>query len=135
MLKRILLGLMLATLALPVTAKEGDYLFDTLKKPVWRKAWNNMLASGGPMPGWISLFSKNYNGVANPAALVSIAGQGYEIANVCKPHDCGGNELHVLFTPNGAQAWGLLLETGKPWRFLGGPDAAQQAALVKDAGQ
>lgn len=135
MLKRLLAGAMLAVMVLPVAAKEGDYLFDTLKRPVWRKAWNNMLASGGRMPEWIGVFSRTYNGVATPASLVNIGDKTYELATVCKPHDCGDNQLYVLFKSDGLQAFGLLLQTGKPQRFLGAPDAAQQAALVQGAAQ
>ena len=115
------------------SAQTGEYLFDTLKRPAFKKAWNAMLAGGGRVPPWVIAFGKGGNGVANPATAVTISGQAYQLGNVCKAHDCGGNEVHVLFAPGGTQAWGLLLETGKPPRFLGGPDAAQQMVLEDDA--
>ena len=125
-------SLALAVLAGAALAQQGPYLFDVLKKPAYRQSWNAMLAGSGALPGWIGIFSKTYNGVASPMTAVNAGGQAYEISNVCKPHDCGGNMLHVLFAPGGTQAWGLLENAGQKPRFIGSPDAAQQKALLAD---
>ena len=116
-------------------AEDGEYLFDLLKRSAHKTAWNAMLASGGKIPDWVRIFGDGGNGVASPSGLIAVGGQTYQIANVCKAHDCAGNEVHVLFSFGAAKAWGLLLETGKPQRFLGGPNAAQQQALREDLGK
>jgi Inhibitor of vertebrate lysozyme (Ivy) len=130
MLKRFAyVAALAATLSSGAFAAQGDYLFNTLKKPVWRKAWNAMLAGEKNVPKWVGVFTRTLNGTANPSDIVDINGESYELAMVCKPHDCGGNELYVLFQIDGGKAWGLLTETDKPARFLGNPDEAKKTAL------
>ena len=110
-------------------AQASPYLTDVLKKPTYRTAWNQLLASSKPTPSWLTTFTKTSNGVVTPAQPVTIAGQRYEAYSVCKPHDCADNRLEVIFSPGGQQVWGVLIvDAGKP-RFLGSPDAAITAAL------
>jgi hypothetical protein len=59
---------------------------------------------------------------------VTVGGESYLLGWVCKAHDCGDNQLHVLFSPDGKRAWGLLI-TGQQRSWLGKPDAAIQAAI------
>lgn len=107
---------------------EGPYLFDLMKKPAYRMAWDGMLKGAKP-PAWISVFRRTGNGVATPSTNTTIAGRNYELAHVCKPHDCGDNRFQVLFAAGGSQAWGALLEGGKQPRFFGGPSPEQRDAL------
>ena len=58
-----------------------------------------------------------------------VGGQPYLLGWVCKPHDCGDNELYVLFAPGARQAWGLLI-SGDKRSWLGRPDPAIQAAIL-----
>ena len=124
-----ILGLVLG---MPAVAADGDYLFNTLKKPPYHRAWDALLASGGKVPAWLVGFGKGGNGVANPARTVIVEGQPYQLNFVCQAHNCGGNELHILFDAGATQAWGLLLEDGKSRRFLGNPDAAMRKVLEGD---
>ncbi|MDB5532862.1 MAG: inhibitor of vertebrate lysozyme precursor [Hyphomicrobiales bacterium] len=115
-------------------AADGDYLFDTLKKPAYRKAWNVMLAGEKNIPAWLTIFSKTYNGVASPVKAVSVGGKAYLSGYVCKPHDCAENALQVFFSENAASAVALIRQDGKA-RYLGGPDAAIKAALDREIGE
>jgi hypothetical protein len=115
-------------------AANSDYLFDTLKKPAYRKAWNAMLASDRNIPPWLTAFSKTYNGVATPVETVIVGGKTYLSGYVCQPHACDGNALAVLFSENGGSATAVLLHDGKP-RYLGAPDAAIKAALDNAVGR
>jgi hypothetical protein len=128
------LGLFGVLVCASAFAADGDYLFDTLKKPAYRKAWNVMLAREKHIPAWLTAFSKTYNGVATPVETVTVGGNSYLSGYVCQPHACDGNALAVLFSENAGSATAVLLQDGKP-RYLGAPDAAIKAALDNAVGR
>ena len=70
-----------------------------------------------------------YDDAYDPAKTVQLGGKAYLLGYVCKAHDCGDNQLFVLFAPAGKQAWGLLLTGGSNEQWLGKPDASIQAAI------
>src|SRR5262249_48527838 len=85
--------LLIPLLSLPVTslsaaAREGEYLFDTLKKPAYRRAWDAML-KGHHVDPWLAKFARTQNGVAAPKKTITIQGVTYQAGWVCKPHECG----------------------------------------------
>ena len=115
-----------------VRAAQAPFLFDVLKRPVYRKTWNALLASQKPIPPWITIFSKTYNGVTAPADTVVVDGVTYQAFNVCKPHDCEAYGLEVYFTADGMKAYGAIIDPGfQGLRFLGSPPASVAAALSK----
>jgi len=59
-----------------------------------------------------------------------VDGEAYRFAWVCKPHDCAGNELNVLFGPGGSPAWALLTDNGAK-RWLGNPDEQIRGAITE----
>jgi hypothetical protein len=65
---------------------------------------------------------------SSPSKSVPTQGKVYTLGWVCKAHDCGDNQLHVLFAPGATQAWGLLTTSGQQ-KWLGNPDAAIQTAI------
>ncbi len=130
---KVLIRLVSATALLLAPARSGaqtaPYLTEVLKKPAYRTAWTQLLASSKPTPSWLTTFTKTSNGVETPSTPVTVAGQTYEAYSVCKPHDCSDNRLEVIYAPGGQQAWGILIvNAGKP-RYLGSPDAAMTSAL------
>jgi hypothetical protein len=107
------------------------YLFDVLKQqPAYRAAWDKLLASG-KVPTWLTAFSKNYDGVTEPATTANVGGVTYQMFQVCKPHDCAGNQFEVMFSPGAQTAKGALVDNNATPRFLGAPNAAQEAALMR----
>ncbi len=108
-------------------APPGPYLFDLLKQKPYLAAWNAMLA-GTSVPAWVKNYAKTFDGPSNPSKDVPIQGKVHTLGWVCKAHDCGDNQLQVLFAPGAAQAWGLLTTSGQQ-QWLGNPDAAIQAAI------
>lgn len=116
-----------AALAMPALANEGEYIFDALKHPAYRKAWAKMMAGEKALPEWV----RSGNITATPSVVVNIDGAEYEFHNGCKPHDCGGNTLEVMFPAGGGQAWGLLQIDGQPPQFLGKPDGPRKIALER----
>jgi Inhibitor of vertebrate lysozyme (Ivy) len=70
--------------------------------------------------------------VTDRVKTLTVEGKSDTLGWVCKPHDCGGNQLFVLFAPVGAQAWAMLVsdDGGNP-RWFGKPSDAIKAALAK----
>jgi hypothetical protein len=130
MLIRPLLVIALLLCVVPAHAADapaGPYLFDLLKQKPYLAAWNAMLAGAG-VPAWVKNYQKTFDGPSSPSKDVPIQGKVYTLGWVCKAHDCGDNQLHVLFAPGAAQAWGLLTTSGQQ-KWLGNPDAGIHAAI------
>jgi hypothetical protein len=129
MFARLLIVLFLLRAAVPALAQDdGPYLFDLMKQPRYAMAWKGMLV-GETAPPWVNSFTKSLDGTSAPSTTVSVGGEPYLLGWVCKPHDCSGHELYVLFAPGARQAWGLLI-TGDKRSWLGRPDPAIQAAIL-----
>lgn len=109
---------------------QAPYLTDVLKDPAYHAGWSRMLGGARP-PAWLVTFSRTGNGVVTPMTPGVVAGRPVEFFSVCKPHDCGSNRLEVMFESGGGKARGALVVDDRPPRFLGRPDAAERAALVK----
>jgi inhibitor of lysozyme (Ivy) len=129
MLARLLLALCLLGPAPALAAEDlKPFLFDLLEKDSYLKAWNAMLA-GATVPPWVKNYAKSFDGPANPSKDIAVGGETYTLAWVCKTHDCGDNQVYVLFAPGARQAWGLLLSPGDKRTWLGAPDPAIKAAI------
>ena len=76
--------------ALPAAAKEGEYLFDTLKKPAYRASWNALIKSKRT-DHWLEHFARTKDGPCTPGKTVKVGGVAYEARSVCEAHNCGGN--------------------------------------------
>jgi hypothetical protein len=113
----------------PTSANQMVYLFDVLKnRPGYKRTWEAILSSPkGRLPRWLALGAPTYNFVAMPMRTIRLERMTFEAFVVCQPHNCGGNELVLFFTPGGTGAWGLVQENGKPAAWLG----SSVPALVK----
>jgi hypothetical protein len=127
-LRRLVLTVLLLAAPAANALDEDPYLFDTLKEPTYLAAWKAML-KGEQVPSWVANYAKTFDGPSTPSKTVTIGSQAYLLGYVCKAHDCGDNQLHVLFAPAGKQAWGLLVTRGSNEKWLGKPDASIQAAI------
>jgi hypothetical protein len=127
-MRRVVLALVLACAPCFDAQAEDPDLSDALKRPAYKTAWNAML-KGQKIPGWLTKFARNGDGVTTPSVFVEIDGERYEADHVCKPHDCDTDQFEVLFAPEGKQAWGALVASGKPPRFFGAPNPKQMQAL------
>jgi hypothetical protein len=131
MIARILLTALLLVGSAPsiAAAQQGPYLYDLLGDDPYLAAWNEMLA-GEDVPDWVAGYASDFNGPTSPSSEVPIRDEVYTLTWVCKAHDCGDNQLYVLFAPGGAQAWGYLITGGDHTRFLGRPDSTIQDVLL-----
>lgn len=60
---------------------------------------------------------------------VQIAGQRYTVYAVCKPRDCGDNNMVFLYAAEAGRGYALLLEGGRNQVLLGAPPPAVAAEL------
>jgi len=86
--------------ALAAQGGEGPYLFDLLKKPTYLAASTGMLG-GESVLDWVSYYAKTFDGPVTPSKSLAVGSETYTLAWVCKAHDCGDNQLNVLFSPGG----------------------------------
>ena len=136
MRKSIALCLMLACSFVlgPASAiADGAYLFDVLKKPKYRGAWNAMMKGWAGAPAWLQIFARSGDGVATPGTVAVVGDMTFEFYDVCKPHDCADNKFEVMFEKGGGRARGVLV-TPNARTFFGDPSDAEKAALAKAAG-
>lgn len=120
-------------LAMPsLSWADEDYLFDVLENPEYRQTWDALIASQQDVPSWLANYGDTQNGPATPAVKVRSGEKDYQINFVCKTHDCGNNKFYVLFSADGTQAWGLLLQE-EDEIFFGAPDADKQQLLRTEA--
>jgi hypothetical protein len=109
------------------------YLVDVLAKPTYGKSWNALFFGEKNVETWLTEYSRTLDGPATPGKIITLDETHYQINDVCKTHSCGSNTFYVLFAPNGAAAWGLLLtedrDGRKKERFFGNPDAQKKQAL------
>jgi hypothetical protein len=124
---------LVCVLSSPSLADE-PYLYDLLKQKPYHAAWDAMLKGEKKVDRWILTFGKTYDGVTDKVKTVAVDGQNDALGWVCKPHDCGGNQLYVLFAPDAKEAWGMLV-TDKATRWLGAPSDSVKAALTNAAKQ
>ena len=119
-------------LAIPVAAAEElAYLYDVITKPAYKHSLTAIVA-GQPLESWVKVVLSGEEGLGTPGKTVAAGGAGYELYDVCQPHNCGGNFFYVLFTSGGGQAWAVLTKDDRIVRFYGAPNAAQQK-LLSDA--
>ena len=113
---------------------DQPYLFDLLKEKPYHAAWDAMFKGEKKVDPWIVAFGKTYDGVTDKIKTLIVGGQSDTFGWVCKPHDCGSNQLYVLFAPTAGAAWGMLV-TDKGTRWFGSPNDTVKAALTKAAKQ
>jgi len=79
-------------------------------------------------PSWLARIGLDH--LQQSGRVIMINGRKYEYYDVCEPHNCGTNWLHMLFTPNGGEAWALSVENQRQLRFRGNPSEAQKGVLM-----
>jgi Inhibitor of vertebrate lysozyme (Ivy) len=111
-------------------AANEAYLTDVMKIPSYSAALTRLLTNAGTLPRWTrQVLNASGDYVGAPAAYSAVDGKRYELFHTCKAHDCFNNQLEVMFSPNGAQAWGAVKSNGNSVLYLGAPTPAQRSAL------
>lgn len=110
--------------AAPAWAEDLPNTADMVQRPNFSKAYHAMTE----LPEWVSKAAA----VSTPMGNVTFNGKAYLVGHLCKPHDCADNQLEIMFSHDGAQAWGLLSRRveGRLYQMpLGTPDSGLLAAM------
>lgn len=80
---------------------------DLLKDSKFKAAYTGAL---GPRAKerWLAAMSNSA-----PLRTVQLAGEAYQVATPCKPHDCADNNLLLLYAPASGKVYGHLHEKGR----------------------
>ena len=123
--RSILLLIALAASAVPGRAADRMVTTDDLlKDPKFKAAYATAL---GPKmkERWLATMTNSA-----PVRTTSVAGGTYQVATPCKPHDCGDNNLLLLYSPSTGAVYGQLFEKGKT-TLIGAPNPPMSAELAK----
>ena len=134
-MKRVLASVSVAALTIAggASAAEPDtYLFDVLRHPQYKAAFKQVL-KGKAVPGWVKSFMERGDGVVAPMKMIDLAGHPYRLDHLCKPHDCSGNVLAVLWSSGGRQVWAALVDQGGTPILFGNPSPDKTQVLTADA--
>lgn len=95
---------------------------DLLKDPRFKTAY---LTSLGPKAKekWLAAMTDSA-----PVRKVTLAGENYQVATPCKPHDCGENNFLLLWAPDSGKVYGHLYEGGRI-TLLGQPSPGLSSEL------
>lgn len=107
-----------------VAADDMTTTDDLLKNPKFKTAY---LAALGPKAREKWLATMTNSGLVRTE---TVAGERWQVATPCKPHDCGDNNLLLLYSPGRGAVVGHLYEKGKV-TTLGSPNAAMGAELQR----
>lgn len=119
----------------PVLAQEPPPGLDVLlQRPAFREAWDKVFRRERNVDRWVHVFSGGGEGIVGPTRAVTAESNRYLLAVVCRPQDCDGNRLFVLFREDGSQAWARLAVKDLGLSF-GRPVGAERDLLVQAAGR
>ena len=113
-------------------AEPETYLFDLLRHPQPKSALKQVL-KGKAVPDWVKAFMARGDGVVAPMKILDISGRSFRLDHLCKPHDCAGNVLSVLWAPGDRKVWAALVQGGGAPVFFGNPSPEQSQVLTSDA--
>lgn len=133
MLKTMVLAGVICLSGMSAARAEEPYLFERLDRPEFRQTFERLFAGEENLEAWLARYIKVGDGVDFPGEIRTVQGAQYYAHQVCRPHDCPGNGLYVLFSPDGSRAWALLTVNDGSSRFFGHPDAGMQQVLQEVA--
>jgi hypothetical protein len=118
---------------------ELPYLFDRLKTPAYRKSVRAIL-QGPKVQPWVADFVQHAGpAVCIPGKRVTVSKKVYEVYGACRPHQCSAEQLKVMYTPGGKQAWAVQREQGDKRAanqdqitFFGNPGETMRKALAAE---
>ncbi len=128
---RLTFAVALAFCAQAASAADAPFLFDALRRPEYRSAWDRLVKEVSPTPDWLVQFSKNFDGAASQMTAVTIEGKPFELYYVCKPGECAAHKFEVLFDLANKHAYGALGGKDNSPGYFGAPTPAMQEALSK----
>lgn len=114
-------------------------LAQVMAQAEYQAAWRQAVQGETALPLWV----RSGQGTSAPPQRLRWQGKDYLTGMVCQPHNCGNQQLFVVFSADRRQAWGLrvmlpdneaaMLHPSRYARFqwLGKPDNVLQALLMR----
>lgn len=99
-MKKLPLMALAFCLATPAFAQSTHTTADLANTAKYRHAYQSMTK----LPDWVAKAAA----VSAPPETLKQDGKSYLAGHLCKPHDCGDNQLDVVFSEDGKTVWGLL---------------------------
>lgn len=84
----------------PAFAQSTQTTADLANSAKYRQAYERMTE----LPDWATKAAAT----SAPAETMKQNGKNYLTGHLCKQHDCSDNQLEVVFSEDGTEAWGLL---------------------------
>jgi hypothetical protein len=85
---------------------------------------------------WLMDYASTFDGPTTPGETLVLSDGEYLITTVCQRSNCGPTLFHVLFSPDGSQAWGIQRRTWglkpgqqEPAVAFGRPDVEKERAI------
>lgn len=104
-------------------AGAGQPIYELIEKEPYKSTWRRITVRADRSYSWMGW------GPSLDSVETTVDGVTYKVAFTCKIHDCGDNEVYVLFWNGGKGAAGVYVRpTGKI--FLGNPNPAQKRLLL-----
>jgi len=128
---RFFLSAVASLVALPATASGEIYPVNVpTKYPKSYAAFKAIVPKAWRNAAWVY----RLQGTAGPVRTIDYSGKKFVLGTVCKPHDCGGNQLTFLLALDGSVAYALansfdLTQTKDV--VVGKPDAEGLKILTK----
>jgi|KBSSwiStaDraftv2_1062776.scaffolds.fasta_scaffold1934606_1 inhibitor of lysozyme (Ivy) len=107
-------------------AKYQVHPWEMLKFPEFRVPYRR--AVGPTTLRWLS----RLDGPANLNKTIQLPEGAFVLIDVCKPNACDSDRALILFRPQPATLWGLVLE-GTSQRYLGNPPGSVRGSLKQRA--
>ena len=98
---------------------EREYLSDLMQNPGFADAYDDMDGTRG-LPDWV-----RQGGTATPARTVTVGGRSLLMAQACKPHDCPGEQVVLLYDKTDTGMQGVFVRDPAPGTGAGVSDQAQ----------
>lgn len=95
--------------------------------PTWHTILPNQYRNSDIDHNWIY----NLDGTNSSVKITAINGENFFIGSVCKPHDCGGNNLVFLISINSPKAYGMIISNFFQAGEFFGTDSQNARSLLK----
>ena len=109
---------------------EQSYYYDWNRNLKFNSAVQRLFVrSKVAQPEWV----RRGSGPSAPAQVVRQDSVNWIFLNTCKIHECGNNNLYILFNPPTRETYGVA-KLNRKVVWLGKPNATQKALLSKASG-
>lgn len=106
-----------------------DYIVDIVTRtPSILRTWESIVPSSYTNELWI----KELQGISSPVQQINIDQKPFYLGDVCKPHNCGDDDIVFLIAVDGSEVYGMLSSKSlNAGGFFGSPNPERQQVMAK----